>query len=110
MRLEAEEHEHPPAVEIPQPQEPDEFGNFQWQLDASIYKQRKKWADARGYHETDLTLNPNPNPNPDPNPNPNPNPNPKPKPNLNQVPRDGPLTQRRLPSRLVALLPGTLLD
>ena len=74
MRLEAEEHEHPPAVEIPQPQEPDEFGNFQWQLDASIYKQRKKWADARGYHETDLTLNPNPNPNPDPNPNPNPNP------------------------------------
>ena len=57
MRLEAEEHEHPPAVEIPQPQEPDEFGNFQWQLDASIYKQRKKWADARGFHETDRCRN-----------------------------------------------------
>ena len=89
-------------MEIPQPQEPDEFGNFQWQLDASIYKQRKKWADSKGFHETDrsrnaafqadwsrccqdrlvhLTYNPNPSPSPSPNPNPNPHPHPNPNPN-----------------------------
>ena len=39
------------------PPEPDEFGNIEWKLDTSIYKQRKKWADARGFHETDRSRN-----------------------------------------------------
>ena len=44
-------------VEIPVPPEPDEFGNIEWKLDTSIYKQRKKWADARSFHETDRSRN-----------------------------------------------------
>ena len=44
MRLEAEEHEHPPTVETPPPQEPDENGDIKWRLDYSLYRQRKRRA------------------------------------------------------------------
>lgn len=44
MRLEAEERQHPPAVEVPLPKTPGDDGYFSWRLDDAIFKQRKRRA------------------------------------------------------------------